>query len=179
MVQSIRTVTFAPFFALGAALAYRPDWLERFTTIHLPSWCAAAAACLILTLVEPREEPVFKAASYFLTPIAGILSAHVLLCVARRWFNRSTALTRKMVEASMVVYLFHMMFVCWFGLAFTYVEWPVLVEFVAIVVAATVASFGVHAVVSRSETLRFLFNGVIRGGRSGGPSLTPRLQGGR
>ena len=179
VVQTIRTVAFAPFFALGAALAYRPDWLERFTTIHLPSWCAAAAACLILTLVEPRGEPVCKAASYFLLPIAGILSAHVLLCVARKWFNRSTALTRKMVEASMVVYLFHMMFVCWFGLAFTYVEWPVLVEFVAIVVAAMVASFCVHAVVSRSETLRFLFNGVIRGGRSGGSSLTPRLQGGR
>jgi glucan biosynthesis protein C len=179
MVQTVRTVAFAPFFALGAALAYRPDWLERFTTIHLPSWCAAAAACLILTLVEPREEPVCKAASYFLTPIAGILSAHVLLCGARRWFNRSTALTRRMVEASMVVYLFHMMFVCWFGLAFTYVEWPVLAEFGIIVVAATAASFGVHAVVSRSGTLRFLFNGTTRGDRLGGPSLTPRFQGGR
>lgn len=166
MIQTIRTVAFAPFFLLGAALAYRPEWLDRFTTIHWPAGIAAAAACLILTLVEPQAEPVYKAASYFLTPVAGILSAHVLLCAARRWFNHANALTRRMADASMDVYLFHMVFVCWFGLLFTNTSWPVMGEFALIVIGTTIASFGVHTLVRRSETLRFLFNGVSSSGIS-------------
>lgn len=168
MIQAIRTITFAPFFLLGAALAYRPEWLERFTTLYWPACVAAGVACVSLTLVEPMAQPAYKAASYFLTPIAGILSAHVLLSVSRRWFNHANAVGRRMADASMDVYLFHMVFVCWFGLLFTRISWPVMGEFAVIVIGTMIASFSVHSMVRRSETLRFLFNGISPRVHSGG-----------
>jgi glucan biosynthesis protein C len=158
--QTTRTVTFASFFLLGAALAYRRQWLENFTTIHWPCWGAAAVACAVLTVVEPRDEPAYRLTAHFLTPIAGVLSAHVLLSGARKWFNRSAAATAKMVDASMTVYLFHSLFVCWAGVAFLEASWPPLVEFSLIVVVSTIASLGVHALVRRNATLLFVFNGI-------------------
>jgi glucan biosynthesis protein C len=160
--QTTRTITFASFFFLGAALAYRPHWLEKFITIHWPCWLAAATGCVLLTVVEPRDEPMYKLMSYFLTPIAGVLSAHVLLSGARKWFNRSTATTAKMVEVSMTVYLFHSLFICWAGVALLEASWHPLIEFSLIVALSTITSLCVHALVRRSGTLLFLFNGVTR-----------------
>jgi glucan biosynthesis protein C len=158
--QTVRTLIFSLFFLLGVSLAYRPDWLEKFTTIHWPCWCAAAAACSILTAVDPVETPVCKILTYFLTPIAGVLSAHVMLSAARTWFNRTTAMTSKMVEASMTVYLFHSLFICWGAVLFLEISWNPLLEFSVIVVAATIASLVVHAIVRRNGTLLFLLNGI-------------------
>jgi glucan biosynthesis protein C len=169
--QTVRTITYAPFFLLGATMAYRPDWLEKFTTIHWPCWWAAAVACVILTIAEPRDEAVYKVIGHFLTPVAGVLSAHVLLSGARRWFNHSTAFIAKMVEASMTVYLFHIVFISWGAVALLGTPWHPLIEFSLIVAATTIASLAVHAVVSRNEVLRFLFNGITRNQKRCRPSL--------
>jgi glucan biosynthesis protein C len=165
-----RTMIFGLFFLLGVALAYRPDWLDKFTTIHWPCWFGAAVACTSLTVAEPLDEPVYKLLAFFLTPIAGVLSAHVLLSGARRWFNRSTALTAKLVDASMTVYLFHSLFICWGAVAFLETSWNPLVEFGLIVAGSTSASLCVHAVVRRNRALLFLFNGTSAK-RSRSPSL--------
>ena len=169
-LYTTRTMIFGLFFLLGAALAFRSDWLEKFTTIHWPCWCAAAVACTSLAVAEAWDEPAYKLLAFFLTPIAGVLSAHVLLSGARRWFNRSTALTAKLVEASMTVYLFHSLFICWGAVAFLETSWNPLVEFGVIVAASIIASLGVHATVRRNWALLFLFNGTSAK-RTRSPSL--------
>jgi glucan biosynthesis protein C len=160
LFQPVRTVVLAPFFLLGAALAYRSDWLERFTTVNWTCWTAAVVSCLILMVVEPRSEVPYKIVAYFFEPIAGILFAHVLMSGAQRWLNRSDSLTRKMVDASMTVYLFHILFICWFAVALFYVALDPLLKFGLIVVVTTITSLGVHTLLSRSVALMFLFNGV-------------------
>jgi glucan biosynthesis protein C len=67
-----------------------------------------------------------------------------------------------MVEVSMTVYLFHSLFICWAGVALLEASWHPLIEFSLIVALSTITSLCVHALVRRSGTLLFLFNGVTR-----------------
>ncbi|MFC3124915.1 acyltransferase family protein [Pseudoroseomonas globiformis] len=147
-------------FLAGALLALRLSWLEHFTRPRPVIWVLAVVAATVMSVTQPEETAIARIVTYFLMPIVGVLAAHVLFSAARMWLDRSTAFSREMVQGAMSMYLVHVVFVCWLGLAFLYVPLPALVEFALITVVAFAASWGFHRLVRRSPLLALLFNGV-------------------
>jgi len=147
-------------FLCGALLAYRPGWLEAFTRPCWPVWCVALAAAALMAVCQEMDGTVGRAASYFLMPIVGILFSHLLLSAARRWLDRSTPLSRAMVDGAMTIYLVHVVFVLWLSVAFLAVALPPLVEVAIIVGLSGVLAYGFHRLIRRSPLLMLLFNGA-------------------
>lgn len=152
-------VSYVPAFLLGALLAHRRRWLEGFTTPQPLVWIIAPLVALVAAALTPLEGAAAKALAYLLSPAAGILVAHLLLSAARRWMNSSSRFVRNMVEASMTMYLVHIVFVCWLCLAFLFVRINPLLEFTLVTAVTLLASFATHLLVRRSTTLMLLFNG--------------------
>ncbi|WP_161600891.1 acyltransferase family protein [Teichococcus oryzae] len=152
-------VAYGLVFLAGTLLAYRLSWLEAFTRPRWSIWALAVASAITMAVFQPQEDDASRLLTYFLWPMVGILFSHLLLSAARMWLDRSTSLSRAMVEGAMTMYLVHVVFVCWLGLAFLSVEWPAMVEFTIISVAAVALSWGFHLIVRRSPVLMMLFNG--------------------
>ncbi|PWC26841.1 acyltransferase family protein [Teichococcus aestuarii] len=152
-------------FLVGALIAARPAWLDRFSRPHWPIWGVAFASALVMACVQDSEGNVSRAVTYFLMPIVGILFSHVLLSAARRWLDRRTALSSAMVDASMTMYLVHVAIVLWLAVAFMRVSWPAEVEIVLIVLLSAASSYAFYSIVRKSSVLTFLFNGTraVRG----------------
>lgn len=155
-----RTVTHLPVFLLGAALAWRPDWLARFLRADARAWLLALALVPVLAAIQWREPLSMRAATYFLSPIVGILMAHVLMSAARRWFNQASPLTRHLVDSSLTVYLFHQVFIVFGVVLLMESGLPPLAQFLLIVAATVPLCLLVHAAIRRSGTLSLLFNGA-------------------
>ncbi|MFC3126341.1 acyltransferase family protein [Pseudoroseomonas globiformis] len=154
-----RVVANLPVFLFGAMLAFRRDWLERFTRPHAGLWVAAFLSASALAVITPIEEALPRMGTYFLAPITGILFAHVLMSAARRYLNRSTPLSRALVDASMTMYLVHIAFVTWFCALFLSITMNPLLEFGLITVLSLLGSYATHLIVRRSKLLLLLFNG--------------------
>jgi len=147
-------------FLVGALLAFRPSWLDAFTRPRWPVWLLALLAATAMAVCQDAEGAASRAASYFLMPIVGILFAHLLLSASRRWLDRSTPLSRAMVDAAMTMYLVHVVIVLWLAVAFLAIPLPPEVEILVIVAVSGALSYGFHRVIRRSPLLLFLFNGV-------------------
>ncbi|WP_160938526.1 acyltransferase family protein [Teichococcus coralli] len=147
-------------FLCGALLAYRPAWLEAFTRPCWPVWALALAAAVLMAVCEGLGNNAGRAGTYFLMPVVGILFSHLLLSAARRWLNRSTPLSRAMVDGAMTIYLVHVVFVLWLSVAFLAIALPPEVEILIIVTLSAALSYGFHRLIRRSPLLMLLFNGV-------------------
>ncbi|MDJ0389128.1 acyltransferase family protein [Roseomonas sp. E05] len=147
-------------FLCGALLAYRPTWLEAFTRPRWSIWAVALGAAALMAVCQEGEGDASRAATYFLMPIVGILFSHLLLSGARRWLDRSTPLSKAMVEGAMTIYLVHVVFVLWLSVAFLKIPLPPLLEILIIVTLSAVLSCGFHRLIRRSPPLMLLFNGV-------------------
>ncbi|MFC7737559.1 AMP-binding protein [Roseomonas sp. GCM10028921] len=169
-------VSLLPAFAMGCLLAARRDLIGRFASADLWTVAVALTSTAVLVATRYREETLFRALSFFLSPMAGLFWARIVLFVALRWFDRSTRWGRRLVDASMTIYLVHLVFVVFLGAGFARLDLPVLLEFAIIVPATLALSLGFHAIVSRNRVTMLLFTGIARGRR--GPAAPVREEAG-
>lgn len=160
-------------FLCGALLAFRPGWLEGFTRPRWSIWGLALLSATAMAFTQNAEGDLARAATYLLMPIVGVLFAHLLFSAARRWLDRSTALSRAMVDAAMTMYLVHVAFVLWLSVAFLQVSWPPLAEFLLITLLSGLASYALHRAFRHSPLLTFLFNGTKPPGHRGSMASAP------
>jgi len=152
-------------FLVGALLASRRAWFEGFTRPRWSVWALALVTAAIMAVFQDEGDSLSRAITYFLMPVVGVLFSHLLLSAARLWLDRRTQLSAAMVDAAMTMYLVHVPFVLWLSVGFLVVGWPAEVEFLLITVAAVVASYGFHRLVTRHPTLALLFSGQAEPGR--------------
>ncbi|WP_161600754.1 acyltransferase family protein [Teichococcus oryzae] len=160
MLVLARTAGHAPAFLFGALLACYPQWLQRFTTIHWPSWVLAFALAVTLCLVQSQDQDLPRAMKYFLMPLVGIMMSHVLMSAMRKWLDWETPLTRGAVDGAFTIYLFHQVFIVFGVLLLRDTGLPALVQFTLLTIGSLLLSLGVHLVIRRHPLLLMLFNGV-------------------
>jgi len=154
-----------PVFVMGCLVASRRDFIGRFASIDGTAVVLALAGALILTVIQLREEAIYRVVTFFLIPITGIYWSKLLCFVALRWFDAPNRWTRLLVNASMTVYLVHILFIVFLADAFAYVRLPSLLEFLMVTLLATALSLGFHQIVARHWLLMLLFTGTARGRR--------------
>ncbi|MFC7612180.1 acyltransferase family protein [Teichococcus aestuarii] len=162
MLVLARTSAHLPVFLCGAALALRRDWLDRFTRIHWWMWAAGLVLAAALAAVQWRDEDIYRAVTFFLMPVVGILFAHILMSGMRACFQGANRLVQIAVDSSFTVYLVHQVFIVFGVVLMMGSGIPVLLQFVLLVAASTILSLGFHQqLVRRRPVLRLLFNGVL------------------
>ncbi|MFC4166349.1 acyltransferase family protein [Teichococcus aestuarii] len=177
MLVLARTSAHLPVFLCGAALALRRDWLDRFTRIHWWMWAAGLVLAAALAAVQWRDEDIYRAVTFFLMPVVGILFAHILMSGMRACFQGANRLVQIAVDSSFTVYLVHQVFIVFGVVLMMGSGIPVLLQFVLLVAASTILSLGFHQqLVRRRPVLRLLFNGVLpeRAAPLAGAAAAPR-----
>lgn len=149
---------FLPYFAIGCALQRCDGLLERFTTLS-----TVLAGCLFGALVMSRIDGQFEAVP---KAVVALLSAQVLLALARRFLDRPSPAVTHLVQASFVIYLFHMPVVQLLGIVALHVHLPAIGEWALIVVTALPICLGIHRLIVGNRWLNFAFSGVVPGKRT-------------
>lgn len=148
-----------PVFLFGGLLAYRIEWLARFTQPRASFWVAAFLTASVLAVFQTSDTAISRVVTYFLMPIVGILFSHVLLSAARRWMDRPSAIGASLSEAAMTIYLVHIAIICWLAGFFLEISLNPLLEFAIISALTFAVSYGFHLAIRRNPVLLYLFNG--------------------
>lgn len=149
-------IMYAPYFIMGCVLARAPQVLDRVGRFS-PDVAVVAAFSTAFYLLNWHE--FSPAAGRFMATIAALAITQTLIAMARSLADRPIPLIRRLTSASFVIYLFHMPFVVllvWLGQG---IPVPVEAKFLAITALTLVLSYGVWALIARSEVLSFLYNG--------------------
>ena len=164
LVQTENAVIYAPYFAFGFLLGRVPFVAAEF--VRQRPWIVVAAVvslCLALILVEADSERLSRLFSAF----PALLTAQVLVSMAKRYADRPNQTIDAIVRASFVIYLVHQPLIILFDELFMLVDLPVLLKFAVTTVVVTAISYGIWLVVERSSVLNLLLNGIL-------PRRTPR-----
>ena len=154
------TAFYAPFFLLGAYCHVDRRLLERLTR---PAPLAIAASLVVLTLrvalpaFAPRSVDALRFALWTPSAFGG---TYLVLMLGRAFFDRPSALTRELVDASFTIYLLHHVVVVLAAIALLVVDWPIAAEFTVMTLFALFTPWSVHLLCRRSAFYRFLFNGI-------------------
>lgn len=147
------TLEFAPYFIVGCVLQRHQAFLDRFTSI---SFVLAGAAFVALALV-----PIAGPLKVIPKSIVALLSAQMLLSIARTFFDRPMPAVNKLVQASFVIYLFHMPVVQALGIVMIPVHFSASIEWLAIAATTFPICFGIYRIVASNRWSNFAFNGVL------------------
>jgi peptidoglycan/LPS O-acetylase OafA/YrhL len=137
--------------------------MERFASFDWFSLVAGVAGIGILATIQLWDEAVLRAATFFLVPVTGIYCSKLLFFMAFHWINSANRWTQKFVDASMTIYLVHMVIIVVLGCGFYFIELPTAIEFSLIVVLTTVLSFLAHRLIMSHWLLTLLFTGTSKG----------------
>lgn len=148
-----------PFFVLGVACFLQRDLLDRLVTWRRWSVPLCVAVLLAIALWPAQGAAWQKAVRLFLLPAAAWSGVHLVLGACARWLDRPSPLVQNLVDSAYSIYLFHIIPIFLTGLAFCFVDLPVLLEFLLIVMTSLLAAWGVHQLFNRFTLYRVLFNG--------------------
>lgn len=164
-----RTVMFAPYFLIGALafgdsrlaqLVFRPALALRVAgALLLLTYCILTLAFgdFLSTTGFPRM--LTRPLAFSVTALAGVFVSSLFFYYVGKLFAKGHAGVRYFVAASLVIYLFHEVFLLPLGVAFRQVDWPAEVEMLAIASATLAGTVLVFEAIRRSAWLSFLFNG--------------------
>ena len=164
-----RIVVFAPYFLIGALacdndrlaqVIFRPGLAIRLLgAVLLALFCVLSLAFgdfLVLTAM-PRE--FTRPLSFGVTALAGVFISALFYWFVGKVFSREQAVVRYFVAGSLIIYLFHEVFLLPLGVAFRAVGWPAEIE-MALIIAATLAGTVIaFEVIRHSRWLSMVFNG--------------------
>jgi glucan biosynthesis protein C len=90
---------------------------------------------------------------------AGLLGTQLVVSLMKRWAVYSHPVITRLIDASLVIYLWHMVFVLFFGALFLRMQLGLWTASIATTMAAFACSWLVYLGVSRSRSLSLIFNG--------------------
>ncbi len=151
------TLEYLPWFLLGCVVARAPRIRERFFRLS-PAILIAAVVFAGLSLLFAHE--LWPPYGRFLSTLAAMCLTQPVLVLVRRIAVRPSALVRRLVDASFVIYLFHLPVLAWLVLLFLPVAMPVAVKALAVLVLTSALSWGVWEIVARVPLLRLLYDGI-------------------
>ena len=149
-----------PFFAFGA-LAYHHraalDAFCRFRAIDLP--LLAASFLVAFHLPEPTGTDLDTALQVYANGLCAWLTARLVFVACRQAVSTGRTV-RYLSDAAFSVYLSHHFLIVVGGWLLAQFDWPILLEYVALVAASSLVALALHHfVVLRVPLLRLLFNG--------------------
>lgn len=168
----------AAFFALGYALHGLDGGLDRFVRFSRADKVLAAIfiAAYVVSYAGFETPPVAggvptSAARALLIVrgaadlVAGFYATKLFLLGMRRHANRASATLDYLIDASLCVYLVHLVFTRAVGSALLHVDWPPTVEVAIIAALALALSLGVYEIVRRSAFLAMVLCGRLPAAR--------------
>lgn len=153
---------YVPFFCFGVAAYFWRSLLDsfcRFRAIDLPLLTAA----MLIAFHQPLETgtPLDDVIHVYAYGLSAWLMAR-LVFVACRLAASTGRVVGYLSDASFSVYLFHHLLIVVGGWLVAQVEFPILLEFLALTTAVSAIALGLHHyLVLRHPLLRFLFNGRL------------------
>lgn len=156
------TLRYLPFFTLGLLLFASPRLWEAAHRLD-PALIAVLIGLAVLLRMAPLSDPLRAGIEVVQLAMMRCAITFVLLWVFRRFLDRSGPLARALSTTIYTTYIFHYLLILVMGTAWALV-WGPLGPGAALVIATLAGLFGwlIHwAVVSRSATLLFLFNGKL------------------
>lgn len=147
----------APWFLIGCVIARAPNFREA---LYRFSPAIALFAIIALGLDLAFRESLWAPYGRFLDTLAGIAMTQLLIATLRRIADRPSRPVQEMVEASFVIYLFHLPIVATLVVIGQHVSMPLALK-APLVMALTLAlSYGIWRIVQGSPLLRLLYDGV-------------------
>ncbi len=164
-----RTVMFAPYFLIGALafadnqlsrLVFRPKLAFRILgVVLLLAYCVLTLAFGDFLALTGFPRALTRPLAFSVTALSGVFVAALFYYYVGKAFATGRATVRYFVAASLVIYLFHEVFLLPLGVAFRLVDWPAGIEMLAIAMATLAGTLLVFEAIRRSTWLSFLFNG--------------------
>lgn len=149
---------YLPYYLLGAFLARAPRITERIYRVSSGIAVAAAVSAGLAMLYATQLWPPY---GRFVKTIAAICLMQPILLIIRHIADRPSAIVSRLVDASFVIYLFHLPVLAWLVVLFIPVALPVALKALLVMALTLLLSWGAWEIVSRSPTLRLLYDGVL------------------
>ncbi|WP_161981625.1 acyltransferase family protein [Aurantiacibacter suaedae] len=164
-----RTVMFAPYFLIGvlafadgglSRVVFRPKLAIRIAgALLLLAYCVLTLAFRDFLAITGLPRDLTRPLAFSVTALAGVFVSALFYYFVGKVFATGRATVRYFVAASLVIYLFHEVFLLPLGVAFRLVDWPASVEMLLIVAATLAGTVLIFEVIRRFSWLSFLFNG--------------------
>ena len=152
-------VMYAPVFLVGALMFLRPkvfEWYLKPSLFTIVLTVVLTAAFVILD--SSKTLPMMILEQLNILPV-GMLATRVFLSAMHRWANNTHPVITRLLDASYVIYVWHIVFVLLFNDLWISLHVNPLVA----ITLTTAGSFGccwlVYMIVSRSRLLSLIFNG--------------------
>lgn len=160
LIDLAAVLTYGPFFAWGVAVRRNP---QAFARLLRPSLAMAIIGlfALSLNLGLPNDGSHFDVArGYALDAISSVALVQVAMAAAARFLDRESATVRKLVDASLTIYLVHHPIIIALVALTAGMALPPIPAWAAICMITLALSYGIHALLRHSPLLLYLFNGV-------------------
>ncbi len=155
---------YAPFFALGFFVARTTDIKGR---LYRLSPVIVVAAVVFTGLAMLYAKGLWPPYGRFLKTMAAMMLMQPLFLVVRHVFSQRSRLINRIVDASFVIYLFHMPILTWLVVLFLPVAMPALLKACIVMMLTLGLSWLAWEIVSRSSLLRLLYDGIPAASRRG------------
>lgn len=155
------TLEYLPWFLLGCFLARAPVMRARFFRFSPAILMAGILFAGLSMIFKPDLWPPY---GRFLSTLATMCLTQPVLVLVRGFAARPSALVQRLVDASFVIYLFHLPILAWLVVQFLPVAMPVVVKALAVLVLTVALSWGAWEIVARVPLLRLLYDGMIARG---------------
>ena len=152
-------ISYAPAFFLGVALCLRPKTFAWFLKPSIFSVCLGVVLCAaFIILDETKSFPgkILESANWI---ACGLLGTRLFLSAMHRWVNNPHPWIPRLLDASYVIYLWHMVFVLLFSSICIRLHINPLLSVILTAIATFGCSWLVYVGVSRSRILSLIFNG--------------------
>lgn len=160
LIDFAAVLIYGPFFAWGVAVRRNP---LAFARLLRPSLFMAIIGLLALSLsiALPNDGSHFDVArGYALDAMSSVALVQVVMAAAARFLDRESPLVRKLVDASLTIYLVHHPIIIGLVALSAGMALPPFPAWAAICVLTLGLSYGIHSLLRRSPLLLYLFNGV-------------------
>ena len=159
---------YLPYFLIGAVLARMPLTRARLYCLS-PAITMAGVVFAGLALLYAKG--LWPPYGRLLSIVAALCLTQPVLAVLRHMADTPSAIVRQMVDASFVIYLFHLPILCWLVVLFVPVAMPVVLKAILVLLLTFALSWAAWEVVSRSNVLRLLYDGISQDAQKGANSV--------
>lgn len=152
---------YLPPFVLGLTLAHSEALREWLFRLSLPRIIATAIGVAVLVVVHEPEWLVGAGLHRFLKGATAVAIVLLIIGWTQGRVGQAPGWAKYATRHAYSVYLFHYPIIVWLGLAFLYVEWLPIIEFLSIAFIAMGLSLALAEWTARSALLSLLFQGEL------------------